>query len=457
MTAPVAYASDLDLDALPPGPRVAAIQTFRYFRDPFGYYERMKARYGDVFTMPTLNGTLVIVQSADGVRDILSRRDLGVGFGFGAIEPLIGSGSLLLTSGERHRRDRKVLSPTFHGNRMRSYSSTVVECAQRELANWTPGRSFQVREAMEYVSLDVIIRAVFGAQSTERVDAFRTAIREAVLEVNPAILFFKFIQRDFGGFGPWARLKRKLATLDGMIAEQIAEARRSSEVREDMLSRLLEARDEEGRGLDDREVRDQLVTFLFAGHETTATTLSWAFEEAYRHPEMLDRLRDELAGLDPEADSDAVGKLPYLDAFCLEVLRAHPILPEFFRTVVTDDFEFQDWRIPRGVSFGGSILMVHRDERVYENPLAFQPERFLDRKYSPHEFLTFGGGHRRCIGAAFATNEIKLVLATMLPRVDLVSTIDRPLATVRRNGTLAAEGGVPMRVEKRHLKPRRAD
>lgn len=302
---------------------------------------------------------------------------------------------------------------------------------------------------MENVSLEVIIRAVFGVQTHDRVAGFRTAIREAVLEVNPAILFFKVLRRDFGGLGPWARLKRKLARLDALIYEQIEQARGNTAGREDMLSRLLDARDDDGTGLDDKSLRDQLVTFLFAGHETTATTLSWAFSEAYRQPAVLARLRDEIASLGPAPDPDAFAKLPYLDAFCLETLRCHPILPEFFRTVATDDCEFQGWAIPRGVTLAGSILMVHRDERVYENALTFDPQRFMDRKYSPHEFLTFGGGNRRCIGAAFAINEMKLVLGTMLPRVDLESAFDRPLATVRRNGTLAPEGDVPVRVIRR--------
>jgi cytochrome P450 len=449
MTIDITHANRFQLKTLPPGPRIASLQSFRYYRDPYGYCDEMKARYGDLFTMPTMNGTLIIAMSADHVTDILGRRDLAVGFGFGAIEPVLGRDSLLLTAGDQHRRDRKILSPIFHGNRMRAYAPIVTECVERELSSWTVDREFCVRDAMENISIEVIIRAAFGVQSPERVLAFRTAIREAVLEVNPAILFFKFLQHDFFGYGPWSRLKRKLARLDSLIYQQVEETRASSSGREDMLSRLLEARGDDGTGLDDSALRDQLVTFLFAGHETTATTLSWAFSEAFRQPAILGRLRDEIAALGPSPDPKGLSELPYLDAFCLETLRAHPILPEFFRTVTSDDFEFAGCRIPRGVSLAGSILMVHRDERVYDNPLAFEPQRFIEHKYSPHEFLSFGGGQRRCIGEAFATQEMKLVLGTILPRVDLASRIAAPLKTVRRNGTLAPEANVPVRVARR--------
>ena len=449
MAVDVTHANRSQLASLPPGPRIASLQSFRYFRDPVGYCNEMKARYGDLFTMPTMNGTLIIAMSADHVKDLLVRRDLAVGFGFGALEPIIGRGSLLLSSGDQHRRDRKLLSPTFHGNRMRAYAPLVSECTEHEFKGWVVGRDFCVREAMENISIEVIIRAAFGVQSAERVLAFRTAIREAILEVNPAIVFFKFLQRDFWGRGPWNRLKRKLERLDSLIYQQIEESRNVLAGREDMLTRLLEARDDDGTGLDDKALRDQLVTFLFAGHETTATTLSWAFAEAIRHPTMLKRLRDEIVSLGPSPDPKALAELPYLDAFCLETLRTHPILPEFFRTVATDDCEFAGYPIPRGVSLAGSILMVHRDERVYDDPLSFEPQRFIDHNYSPHEFLTFGGGQRRCIGAAFATQEMKLVLGTILPRVDLDAKIARPLKTVRRNGTLAPEADVPVRVVRR--------
>jgi cytochrome P450 len=434
--------------SLPPGPRFAPLQTYRYFRDPYGYYERMLARYGELFTMPTMNGRLVIVSSPDGARELLEHRELGVGFGFEAIAPLIGEGSMLLTHGERHRRDRKAISPSFHGQRMRAYAPAMQASARRELETWLPGREFVLREAMENISLEVIIRAVFGVTDSERVKAFQTAIREAVLEVNPAVLFFKFLQRDF--FGPWRRLEQKLAHADALIFEEIAAAREASpDGRDDMLSRMIAARYEDGQGISDQALRDQLVTFLLAGHETTATTLAWAFAETIESPAIRTRLLEELATLGPDPAPEAIAKLPYLDAFVLETLRCHPILPEFFRKVVEDDCEFRGHLLPKGTCLAGNILMIHRDPELYPDPLAFRPERFLERSYSPHEFLTFGGGHRRCIGAMFATQEIKLVLASILPRVELESGLGRRPETVRRNGTLAPEGGVPVRLKAR--------
>ena len=201
--------------------------------------------------------------------------------------------------------------------------------------------------------------------------------------------------------------------------------------------------------MSDSALRDQLVTFLLAGHETTATTLAWAFAETLESPDVRARLLEELAALGPDPAPEEIVKLRYLDAFVLETLRCHPILPEFFRKVVADDCDFRGHLLPKGTCLAGNILMIHRDPELYPDPLTFRPERFLEHQYAPHEFLTFGGGHRRCIGAMFATQEIKLVLASMLPHVELESALGRRPETVRRNGTLAPEAGVPVRVKAR--------
>jgi cytochrome P450 len=441
--------SKRDPRALPPGPRGALIQTLRYFSDPYRYYEIMEARYGKLFTMPTMNGMLVVTLTADGARQILAggEDDFVSEFGFDVIAPLIGKGSLLLTSGDRHRKDRKVLSPTFTGSRMRSYADSVVEAAERELDTWSEGSSIALRVSMSNISIDVIIRSVFGVRADSDVKAMREAIYNAVVDINPALVFFKFLQRAPFGLGPWARFLKRMKTLDDLIYAQIREARSQEEPGTDVLSRMIAARYDDGEHMADLAIRDNLVTLLIAGHETTGTTLAWALYELLRKPEVLERVRKEIESLGSAPAADAIAALPLLGAVCQETLRMHPVLPEFFRTV-RDEYEIDGYRIPAGVTLAAGIIAIHRDPELYPEPLEFRPERFLERRFAVHEMASFGGGHRYCIGASFAMNELKLVIATVLMRADLTLALERPLKTVRRNGTLAPEADVPVRIAK---------
>ncbi|MCG8590886.1 MAG: cytochrome P450 [Proteobacteria bacterium] len=444
-------------DALPPGPRHALIQTLHYLRDPREYTLRMGARYGDPFSMPTMNGPLVLALGPEGIREILAGResDFTAEFGVDAIAPIVGQGSLLLISGERHQRERKLLSPVFHGARMRSQRSLIQDVALREVAGWQPGRTLRMRERMQAVSLQVILRVVFGVESPEKLVAFGDAVRLAVSEINPAPIFLKFLQHEFGGIGPWARFRRRQRQLDNLLYSHIAVARHTRQRRDDVLSRLVDARLEDGSALSDQSLRDQLLTILVAGHETTATALAWVFYELSQAPEVLEQVRDEIAGLGPDPNADELAELPLLQAVCQESLRLHPVLPEFFRTVKTQ-FSLLGYEIPAGVTLAGSILALHENESLYPEARRFRPERFLERRFAPHEFAAFGGGHRRCLGAAFAMNELLVALGTILPQVELSLAVPAPLRTVRRNGILAPEREVPMRVERRLVGSRRA-
>lgn len=444
--------------SVPPGPRGAPIQSLRYMRDPYGYYERNRARFGDLFTIPTLNGTLVVTLTPEGAQEILAAPSdaFVTGFGLDAIIPFVGRNSLFAVSGERHRQERKLLSPAFHGRRMRAYADTARQSALREAESWVPGAEIRLLEAMQRLALDVVIQAVFGVQSMERVEAFRSAVRSAVSEVNPLPIFFRFLQHEFGGVGPWARFRREMTRLDDLLYEQIALCRQSSSESEDVLSALVRAESDEPETVSDARIRDHLLTLLVAGHETTATALTWALLEVHRHPDVRERILDELGALGPDPSPEALVELPYLDALCCEALRLHPIVPEFFRTVRTS-WEFGGYTIPAGISVAGSILMIHRDETLYPEPDHFRPERFLERRFAPHEFAAFGGGFRRCLGAAFALSEMKIALGTLLPRFELELVEPAMPRTVFRSVILAPEGGVPARVVRRlDRAPRRA-
>jgi len=436
--------------ALPPGPRNALLQTARYFRDPYAYTAEMTERYGEVFTMPATNGLLVITSSAEGHKQVLAGReaDFVMGFGVDAVAPIIGEGSMLLISGDRHRRERKLAAPPFHGRRMKAHSELMRRVAWNEVARWQAGQEIVIGDTMRSVSLEVILRVIFGVQSSERVAAFENAIQESVGSINPALVFFRFLQHELGGFGPWAHFLRKLRALDELLYAEIEAARRDGDQREDVLARLAEARFDDGSLIPDRALRDQLLTLVFAGHETTATTLSWAIYEITRHPEVEARLRDELAPLGNEPGAEELAALPYLEAVCQETLRMHPVLAEYFRTVKTS-FPLLGYQIPAGVTLAPSIIQLHQDPELYPEPAKFEPARFLERRFAPYEFASFGGGHRRCLGAAFAMQELKIVLGTVLSQVSLELAQPGSLKTVRRNGTLAPEKGVPIRVARR--------
>jgi cytochrome P450 len=434
---------------LPPGPR-SKLQILRYLRDPYGFTEQMARRYGSAFTLDSPNGMAVITTTPDAAREILAggEDDFYVGFGVEAIGTLIGSGSLLLLSGDRHRAERRVLSPTFHGRRMRAYRPLVLDATRREVAGWQAGTRIDSQSAMQSITLDLILRAVFGVAAFERTVLFKDTIRQAIDELNPLFLFFKFLQHELGGIGPWARVKRHQREFDRLIFEQIGEARRADEPGEDVLSRLVATRYDDGSPLPDQVIRDHLVTFLIAGHETTATALAWAMATLARHPEVVGRMRDEIAALGPDPSPDALAALPYLDAVSHEVLRLHPIIAEFFRTVKKGPFTLQGYSIPSDTSVAGSILMIHRDQQLYPEPEQFRPERFVERSFAPHEFAAFGGGHRHCIGAAFAMNEMNLVLASLVSRFDWSLELDHPPRIERRHVTLAPERGAPIRIDR---------
>lgn len=444
----------VDRKALPPGPKGAPLQSFLYMRDPHGYYARMRRRYGDLVTMPTMNGLLVVAHTPDLAREILlgGEKEFGTGFAADVLTPIIGANSLLLLRGAAHRSARKTLSPVFHGSRMRAYGPAMQTATLDRISAWTPGDRIVIQNEMQAISLDVIIRAVLGIADRSRIETFRRVIQVAVEEISPLPLFFKFLQHEFGGFGPWAKYVKHLRRFDELLAAEIAAARTLDQPREDILARLAHTVDEEGRALSDEAIRDHLLTLLIAGHETSSTALAWAFYELARHPEIRHALLESIAELGPDPDADALGRLAPLEAFVRECLRFHPIVPEFFRTV-RHSYPLAGYEIPEGVILAASILSIHRDPGVYPEPDRFRPERFLEKGMAPHEFAAFGGGHRHCLGAAFAVYEMAVVLGTILPRFELDLEARRPLRTVRRSVTLGPEGGVAMRVAGEHFGP----
>jgi cytochrome P450 len=343
---------------------------------------------------------------------------LYAGEGNVVLRPLLGSRSVLLLDGPEHLRQRRLLLPPFHGERMRAYGERIAAIARDQLAHWPAGETVAARDTMQAITLEVILRVVFGVEDRARSQRLAEPLRRLLdAAVHPGRLLLLQFTRSEGARprSPWGRIRQMMAPADAMIYEEIA-ARRAelaagSGGRDDILSLLLEARDEEGAPMTDAELRDELMTLLVAGHETTATALSWTLERVTREPAVLARLEREAAA--GWRDGTA-----YLDAVIAETLRLRPVVPAVVRKLQAP-MTFGGWQLPAGVNVAPSIWLIHHDPVLYPEPHAFRPERFLRRRPGTYEWIPFGGGVRRCLGASFALFEMRVVLQEIFAAVRL--------------------------------------
>lgn len=439
--------------ALPPGSKLSLLQTYRYTRNAYEYLAGERAKHGDPFTVYAVNGAVVLTGDPAKVQQIYSADpDTFSPFGPEVARPMFGDNSMLLLSGERHRKERRLLMPAFHGERMRAYGETIRDAAHAAAAAWPKGQPFIFQDSSQWISLEVIIRAVFGVVEPARVEAVRAAILELVAATVPSLLFFPFLQRELFGRGPWARFQRARRRLDLLIATELAARRsRPEEDRPDILARMLAARHDDGAGMSDAEIHDELLTLLFASHETTGIALAWAIYWLHRHPETLEKLLAELDAAGERPEPEVLARLPYLDAVVHEALRLYPIVPDSPR-LLARPFELAGYTLPAGVGVGVATALLHTRPDLYPEPSRFRPERFEQRRFSPFEYTPFGGGHRRCLGAAFATYEMKIVLATLLRSYRLTLSEPRDVKPGRRNVVLGPATGVRVTF----LGPRRA-
>jgi cytochrome P450 family 135 len=423
---------------LPPGPRLPApIATAQFARRPLDALRGWQRRYGDVFTVRYLGfGTGVYVADPGAIRELLTgdQSDLLAGEANSILEPVLGKHSVLVLDGPEHLRQRKLLLPPFQGSRVAGFRETIRDVAEREVASWRPGDELVVRERMRALTFEVICRAVFGVTERARVDRLRGAL-SAVLDTGSFLMAVPAMRADLGRFSPGGRLARRLRVADALLYEEIERRRREPDLEErtDVLSLLLQARDEDGRAMSDAELRDELFTMLAAGHETTATGLSFAIELLLRNPRALERLRE--SGGDG-GYAEAVGK---------ETLRLRPVIDAAERTL-TKPRTVAGWELPPGVKVYPAIALVHHRPDLYPEPDAFRPERFTDDGAESYSWLPFGGGIRRCIGAALAQAEMAEVLRVVASRVELAPLRDEPDPVVLRGITLVPKHGVPVRV-----------
>jgi cytochrome P450 len=413
------------VDGLPPGPRLpGAAQMLAWVLAPTWLMDRCFARYGSSFTI-TLNGGRRLVLFADpaAIRTIFTAPpELAPSAASSTpIAAVLGPSSVLTLIGPAHLRQRKLLLPPFHGERLREYEAVFEQATRRALADWPAGVPVRAHPRMQAITLEVILRAVFGLEA-ERMETLRAAITNLLTNATVEALREAFLGSLRRGEGS---LARKLRALDELIYAELGRRRAADDLaqRTDILSLLLLARDEEGQGLTDAELRDELVTLLLAGHETTATALSWAFERLVRHPAVRERL---LAEIDRGEDA-------YLEAVIHETLRVRPVVPNVVR-LLTAPMRIGDDVLPAGARVAPSIYLANRHPGVYEQPEEFRPERFLGRAPDTYAWIPFGGGIRRCIGASFALFEMRTIMATILRELEPVAAAGGPGSRVGPRG-----------------------
>lgn len=455
---------------LPPGPSSSPlVQTLRWSFRPLAFMQDCREKFGDAFSIMFLSfkSPMVMISDPEAIKVLYTNREnrLPPGRNF-ALEPIMGSRSVLLLEGEDHLAYRKLMLPAFHGERMRSYQPIVERIVSDEIDSWPLGESFPIHPRMQAVTLEVILRVVFGVSDGSRLTRLRSVLSEILAGTNsPLTQLVGVAAARFGGSGPWAKFEDLLREVNDLLYAEIAERRDDPglEDRDDILSALMLARFDDGRsaeraaseiagddererarrdigaGMSDTELRDQLMTLLLAGHETTATALAWAFDLLLGHPEALRRLRDSLEE----------GEEGYLRAAITESLRLRPVIPIAGR-VIAEEMTVGGYTLPPGTNVAPAIWLTHTRADVYPEPFAFRPERFLEEGPETYSWIPYGGGVRRCLGASFAEFEMRIALREVLTRCDLRKANSSPERVGRRNITHSPRGGTPVVVTARH-------
>jgi cytochrome P450 len=439
---------------LPDGPRTHPwIQTFKWLKNPLGYLEECAKTYGDVFTLRVgpLFKPQVLISNPQGIQQIFTtdpkQLDSGASAGSGA--PLLGANSLLSLEGKTHQRQRKLLTPQFHGERILNYGELISDITQQVTNKWQIGEVFPVLSSMQEISFRVILKAVFGLKDGERYDKIKESLIAILNPKRPFLrlimIMFPFLQRDLGGWTPWGRYLKLRQQLDDLIYAEIHERQLQLDpARTDILSLMMAARDEVGEPMTDVELRDELMTLLVAGHETTATSLAFALYWIHSQPGVHEKLLAELDNLGETLDKNTILKLPYLNAVFSETLRFYPVAMLGLNRLVKAPLSIAGYKFEPGTILTPCIYLTHHREDLYPDSQQFKPERFLEKQFSPSEYLPFGGGNRRCIGMAFALLEMKLVLATVLSNWNLELAENTPVKPVRKGLLLGPSGGVKM-------------
>ncbi|MDZ8051205.1 MAG: cytochrome P450 [Aulosira sp. ZfuVER01] len=429
------------------------LQKLQWIANPVKYLEKAFQQYPDIFTAEVIGfgDTLVFVNHPQAIKEILTndRRTFTASSEVNRIlRPIVGDYSLMMLDGEYHKQRRQLLMPSFHGERMRAYGQLIIHLTENIFSQLPLNKPFAAVYTMQEISLQVILQTVFGFYEGERCQKLKHLIPNLVMQLfrSPLVssfLFFPFLQRDLGSLTPWGNFLRLREQVDELLYAEIAERRKHIDPdRFDILSSLMLARDEAGKQMTDRELRDELINLMISGHETTATAMAWGLYWFLKKPEVGEKILHELHSLGDSQDPMKIFQLPYLTAVCNETMRIYPVTVMTLPRVVQEPVELLGHQLEPGTTVVGSIYLAHRRQDVYPQPDEFRPERFLEKQFSPYEFLPFGGGARGCIGQALATFEMKLVLATILSKYQLALADQRSEKPQRRGVVIRPGNGV---------------
>ena len=429
---------------LPPGPRGSIVPTLQLIRNPRAALEHWVHKFGDPFLLRAMNGPVVVTGREDLIRCIHGQDpSLYAPFASATIDPLMGSGSMLILEGEMHRRERRLMMPMFHGDRMRKYGETMQQCGLEHFDAYRSRNVNPTLNMMTDISLDVIVRTIFGGSDPSLVSQLMEASRKLVANASPILFFSAKCHFPFLGLSPWDRWNSARNRLHHVLDQVIDQHHRQNRVGDDILSLLCASTYEDGQPITKEHVFAELITFLFAGHETTALTLTWAVYHLLRNENVLSKLLQELDSLADHSPSE-LAAAPYLKAVVQETLRIHPIVTETLRKL-NSPLELDGYTLPAGMAVAPATVLAHHNGQVFEEPEQFIPERFIDRSYTPFQYMPFGGGHRRCIGAAFASYELAIVLGTLFKRFRFELVDHAPVVPKRKNVTIGPSTSVPIR------------
>ena len=439
------------MSSLPPGPKAPRLfQTLNWVRKPIPFMQTCAKEYGECFTVRLVGAPpFSFFSNPVAVKQIFTTapEHAQAGKANVVLKPILGENSILLLDGARHKRERKLLMPPFHGERMRLYGDIMRETADRSIDDWPVEQPFPIHERMQAITLDIILRTVFGVDEGPLLQKLRSLLIEFLKLVGSSpLLFIHWLQINLGPLTSWQRIRKLSHEIDTVLYEQIAQRKVAAQNgRTDIMAMLVEARDEDGRPMSAQELRDEMITMLVAGHETTATALSWVVHRLLQNPDVLEKVRAELqrvVGNGP-IQAEHVSKLEYLDATIKETSRLSPIIPTVVR-YLAQPTRIGAYEIPADCIVAPCIYLTHRRPELWPEPETFNPDRFVGKHVDPYTFFPFGGGVRHCLGAAFATYEMKIVLAQMLSRVSLRPVPGHTLRVVRRTVTLAPSDGLPV-------------
>ena len=434
------------------GPRLPfLVQTPLIVARPIEFLDNCAEKYGDSFILPLgwfKNRSVVFFSKPETLQQIFTANPEKFEWGkmTYVFKPLTGSQSLIMLEGRKHERIRRLLMNRLHGKQINNYGQIIIDLTITEIDRLKVGSIVAMRDCMLNISLDAILRVVFGINPGQRYSQIKDLIKPYIEEVstpfNSIQFFFSFLQRDWGKWSPWGKFVRDRQEIDRLIYAEIADRRQQKDLGEDILSLLLSVEDDFGEPLNDEQLRDQLMTMLLLGHETTASALSWAFYLVHKYPSVLAKLKQELATVD--LDPVAIAKLPYLNAVCQETLRINPIALISQPRLVKEAIELDGNVFREGSILIPCIYLAHRRQQTYPNPKKFNPDRFINNKFSPYEYLPFGGGDRSCVGKGLSTYQMKLVLATVLSNYGLKLSFQHRVKPIRRGVTIVPSGDCKM-------------